>query len=95
MASLNGPSLPVVFSTQTSYPLPSQKFMIPAIWKRYQLSQLVNKALSLTQPVPFDFLVKGEILRTSLVEWCADNGIGEVHVVRIVNLVTSLIALVV
>lgn len=57
--------------------------MIPAIWKRYQLSQLVNKALSLTQPVPFDFLVKGEILRTSLVEWCADNGIGEEETLEI------------
>ena len=52
--------------------------MIPAIWKRYQLSQLVNKALSLDKPVPFDFIVRGEILRTSLSEWCAENGVGEV-----------------
>ena len=52
--------------------------MIPASWRRYQLSQLVNKALSLTQPVPFDFLVKGEILRTTIAEWCAENGVGEV-----------------
>jgi len=78
MASSSGPSLPVVFSTQTPYLLPSQKFMIPASWKRYQLSQLVNKALSLAQPVPFDFLVRGEILRTTLVEWCVENGVGEV-----------------
>jgi ribosome biogenesis protein len=92
MASSNGPSLAVVFSTQTPYPLPSQKFMIPASWKRYQLSQLVNKALSLVQPVPFDFLVKGEILRTSLAEWCAENGIGEACVVCILNLDILLIA---
>ncbi|KAH9940242.1 ribosome biogenesis protein YTM1 [Amylocystis lapponica] len=71
------PSHPVLFSTQTPYPLPSQKFMIPASWKRYQLSQLVNKALSLLKPVPFDFLVRGEILRGTLGEWCAEKGIGE------------------
>ena len=48
-------TLPVVFTTKTQYLLPSQKFMIPAAWRRYQLSQLVNKALALAQPVPFDF----------------------------------------
>lgn len=73
-------SQPVMFTTQTPYPLPPQKFMIPGSWKRYQLSKLVNKALSLTNPVPFDFLVRGEILRSSLGEWCADNGVGEVLV---------------
>ncbi|KAI0649673.1 ribosome biogenesis protein YTM1 [Trametes meyenii] len=71
------PTHPVVFTTQTAYPLPSQKFMIPASWKRYQLSQLVNKALSLPQPIPFEFLVQGEILRGTLAEWCAEKGIGE------------------
>ncbi|KAG5643613.1 ribosome biogenesis protein ytm1 [Asterophora parasitica] len=80
MASIPGAatiSLPVVFTTQTAYPLPSQKFMIPGTWKRYQLSQLVNKALALPKIVPFDFLVKGEILRTSLGEWGAEHGVGE------------------
>ena len=70
---------PVVFTTQTTYLLPAQKFMIPTTWKRYQLSQLVNKALSLTTPVPFDFLVRGEILRGTLAEWCHENGVGEVR----------------
>ena len=72
-------SQPVLFTTQTQYPLPSQKFMIPTSWKRYQLSQLVNKALSLDKPVPFDFLVRGEILRSTLNEWCSENGVGEVR----------------
>ena len=68
---------PVVFRTKTAYLLPVQKFMIPTTWKRYQLSQLVNKALSLTTPVPFDFLVGGEILRGTLAEWCHEKGVGE------------------
>ncbi|KAG5637990.1 ribosome biogenesis protein ytm1 [Sphagnurus paluster] len=57
--------------------------MIPATWKRYQLSQLVNKALSLPKPVPFDFLVKGEILRSTLGEWCVENGAGEEETLEI------------
>lgn len=76
-------TLPVFFTTQTPYPLPSQKFMIPAAWKRYQLSQLVNKALSLAQPVPFDFLVQGELLRGTLAEWCNERGVGTVSAARI------------
>ena len=77
--SSSEPTHPVVFTTQTPYPLPSQKFMIPTTWKRYQLSQLVNKALSLPKPIPFEFLVRGEILRGTLAEWCAEKGIGEVR----------------
>jgi hypothetical protein len=73
-------SRPILFTTETRYPLPSQNFMIPSSWKRYQLSQLINKALSLPKPVPFDFLVRGEILRTSLGEWCTEKGIGDVRV---------------
>ncbi|KIM80624.1 hypothetical protein PILCRDRAFT_822365 [Piloderma croceum F 1598] len=78
-----GPSHPVLFTTKTPYPLPSQKFMIPSTWKRYQLSQLINKALSLSKPIPFDFLVRGEILRGSLGEWCAEKGAGEEETLEI------------
>ncbi|KAI0733326.1 WD40 repeat-like protein [Fomitopsis betulina] len=84
MASTSGEtSHAVVFTTQTAYPLPSQKFMIPTSWKRYQLSQLVNKALSLPKPIPFDFLVRGEILRGTLAEWCAQKNIGEEETLEI------------
>ena len=71
-------SQPVVFTTQTPYALPTQKFMIPSTWKRYQLSQLINKALTLSSPVPFDFIVRGEILRGTLSEWCQQKGVGVV-----------------
>lgn len=78
--SSDGQNVPVVFTTQTSYVLPPQKFMIPASWRRYQLSQLVNKALSLEQPVPFDFIIRGEVLRGTIAEWCNEKGIGTVRV---------------
>lgn len=73
-------STAVLFTTQTPYAIPSQKFMIPLDWKRYQLSQLINKALSLTKPIPFDFLVRGAILRTNLGECRAEHGISEVRI---------------
>ncbi|KAF9448122.1 ribosome biogenesis protein YTM1 [Macrolepiota fuliginosa MF-IS2] len=74
---------PVVFVTRTAYPLPTQKYMIPTTWKRYHLSQLVNKALALATPIPFDFLVRGEILKASLGEWCAEHGVGEEETLEI------------
>lgn len=41
-------------------------FMLPAHLKRYGLSEVVNTLLGLETPKPFDFLVDGELLRTSL-----------------------------
>lgn len=69
---------PVIFTTKTKYPLPTRKFMVPTTWKRYHLSQLVNKALSLATTTPFDFLIRGEILKTSLGDWCSENSVGGV-----------------
>lgn len=46
--------------------------MIPASWRRYQLSELINTALSLPRIVPFDFLIRGVLLGGSLSE--AANG---------------------
>ncbi|KAJ6546417.1 WD40-repeat-containing domain protein [Mycena vulgaris] len=76
-------SHPAVFTTQTPYPLPPQMFMIPTTWSRYQLSQLVNKALSLAKPVPFDFLLRGDLLKSSLADWCIQNAVGEEETLEI------------
>jgi NLE (NUC135) domain len=46
--------------------------MIPASWRRFQLSQLINTALALPRIVPFDFLIRGVLLGGSLSE--AANG---------------------
>ncbi|KAH7103739.1 WD40 repeat-like protein [Auriculariales sp. MPI-PUGE-AT-0066] len=74
---------PVLFSTRTEYAIPTQPYMLPSSWRRFQLSQLINRVLSLPQPVPFDFLVRGELLRGSLAEWCAERGIGEEETLEI------------
>ncbi|EJD54212.1 WD40 repeat-like protein [Auricularia subglabra TFB-10046 SS5] len=76
-------SQPVVFTTRTSYTIPAQTYMLPSSWRRFQLSQLINKVLALLQPVPFDFLVRGELLRGSLADWCTERGVGEEETVEI------------
>ncbi|KAJ1301329.1 hypothetical protein OPQ81_003730 [Rhizoctonia solani] len=68
---------PVILTTKSTYAIPSSKYMIPTSWARYHLSQLINKVLSSTQPIPFDFLVNGELLIGSLAEWCNEHNVGE------------------
>ncbi|CAE7205935.1 unnamed protein product, partial [Rhizoctonia solani] len=74
---------PVILTTRTTYAIPSSKYMIPTSWARYHLSQLINKVLSSTQPIPFDFLVNGELLTGSLAEWCKEHNLGEEETLEI------------
>ncbi|PSK55218.1 hypothetical protein B9Z65_2607 [Elsinoe australis] len=43
--------------------------------RRIQLSTLVNRLLSTTKPVPFEFLINGTFLRTSIDDFLTENGI--------------------
>ncbi len=69
---------PAVLKTKTQYAIPFEKYMIPTTWRRFHLSQLINKVLDLPRPVPFDFIINGDMLRNSLGEWCSLRGIEEV-----------------
>ena len=66
---------------RTSLPgcsIPYVPYMVPVAWRRSQLSTLVNKVLSTAgehRTVPFDFIVDGELLRTSLGEYFARKGL--------------------
>ncbi|WFD22897.1 ribosome biogenesis protein ytm1 [Malassezia equina] len=59
--------------------IPYVPYMVPVTWRRSQLSTLVNKVLATAAtgeapaPVPFDFIVNGELLRTSLEECLAQH----------------------
>lgn len=48
---------------------------IVAELRRYQLSTLVNRLLETEQPIPFEFLVNGQFLRTSIDDFLTANGI--------------------
>ena len=49
--------------------------LIPTSFRRYQLSQYVNSQLDRGQPIPFEFLVNGTFLRTTLEDYLTANGI--------------------
>lgn len=49
--------------------------LIPTTFRRYQLSQYINSQLTLASPVPFEILVNGSYLRSSLDEFLSQNGI--------------------
>ena len=48
---------------------------LPVRFSRYDLSRLVNEALGLEKPVPFDFIVDGKLLRVSLSEYMSTHGL--------------------
>ncbi|SCW01724.1 LAFE_0E05864g1_1 [Lachancea fermentati] len=47
----------------------------PVSLKRYGLSEIVNHLLGLEKTVPFDFLIDGELLRTSLDDYLVKKGL--------------------
>ncbi|CCC68132.1 hypothetical protein NCAS_0B00480 [Naumovozyma castellii] len=48
---------------------------VPITLKRYGLSEIVNHLLENSTPTPFDFLIDGELLRTSLQEYLVKKGL--------------------
>lgn len=61
---------PTVKITQDSGPL-----LVSTDFKRYALSTLVNTLLENEKPIPFEFLINGRFLRTSIDEYLTANGI--------------------
>ncbi|QIX00919.1 hypothetical protein AMS68_006436 [Peltaster fructicola] len=49
--------------------------LVSAELRRYQLSTLVNRLLKTERPIPLEFLVNGQFLRTTLDEYLTQNGI--------------------
>ncbi|KAH9460050.1 hypothetical protein MJO28_004288 [Puccinia striiformis f. sp. tritici] len=79
---------PVMVSIRLStksvrYSIPNAKYLVPSDWKRFQLSQLINKVLQLTQPVPFDFVVNDQLLRTSVKNFIDSHGLSTESVLEI------------
>ncbi|CAK7218827.1 ribosome bioproteinsis protein ytm1 [Sporothrix eucalyptigena] len=65
--------------TDEALQLPEAKrpLIVPAEIKRYGLSRILNSEsmLATAQPIPFDFLVDGAYLRTTLEDYLKENGI--------------------
>ena len=67
-----------LISRSDSHAIPASKYMVPSDWRRFQLSELINKVLGNEQAVPFDFIVEDELLRTSLGGFTEAKGLTEV-----------------
>lgn len=88
--------LPINLYTRDSpLAIPPSTYFLPGQWKRFQLSELINKVLGNTaenerQAIPFDFLVEGEILRGSLDAWVRKHRGGDEETTVNVEYVRSL-----
>ncbi|KAE8211885.1 hypothetical protein CF327_g4416 [Tilletia walkeri] len=68
-------SVPVLLrTTHAALAIPLAPYMVPVSWRRSHLSTLVNRILNPTTPTPLDFIVDGQLLRTSLAEYLESSG---------------------
>lgn len=56
---------------------------VPVDLKRFGLSEVVNQLLKTTEPIPFDFLVDGELLRTSVSDYLKSQGLSSENVLTL------------
>ncbi|KAG0148290.1 hypothetical protein CROQUDRAFT_654987 [Cronartium quercuum f. sp. fusiforme G11] len=76
--------IPVRLVTKSKqYAIPNAKYMVPSDWKRFQLSELINKVLEHSQPIPFDFVIEDQLLRTSVKAFIDSRGLSSETVLEI------------
>ncbi|CCG81667.1 Ribosome biogenesis protein ytm1 [Taphrina deformans PYCC 5710] len=69
-------SVQVRFTTkETSLEIESRPLLVPTSLKRYGLSEIVNHLLETEAPIPFSFLIEGELLGTSVEEYLTRRGL--------------------
>ncbi|KAF9958950.1 WD repeat-containing protein 12 [Modicella reniformis] len=81
-----GPQVQVKFVTQQrQYAIPETPIQTPARLRRYGLSQIINLVLQNEgeKQRPFDFLIDGEFLRTSLAEYLEEKNMSTENVLMI------------
>ncbi|KAI8059569.1 WD40-repeat-containing domain protein [Gongronella butleri] len=70
-------------SKQPKYAVSEAPILVPSTLKRYGLSELVNNLLDPDTPIPFEFLIDNEILRTSLAKYLADQQLSTENIITI------------
>ncbi|KAI8149385.1 WD40-repeat-containing domain protein [Fennellomyces sp. T-0311] len=60
-------------SRQEKYAVPDSAILVPTSFKRFGLSEIVNNLLGNEKPIPFDFFLDGQILRTSLAQYLSEQ----------------------
>ncbi|KAJ9102454.1 hypothetical protein QFC21_002854 [Naganishia friedmannii] len=88
-----------LYTRNPAHAIPQSTYLIPADWRRFQLSELINKVLNTTSgesaesaaPTPFDFIIDGELLRTTLDNWVKSRKNGDFESVINVEYIQSLL----
>ena len=86
----HGESIQIRFSTRTEKPVSSAPIVLPTSLKRYGLSQIINQLLSNNPIIPYDFLIDGVFLRTSIADYIAQKQISK-EVVLDIEYVQSIV----
>ncbi|KAI7893549.1 WD40-repeat-containing domain protein [Mucor mucedo] len=74
----------VRFTTQqTEYAVSDAAILLPSNIKKDGLSEIVNSLLDNDKPIPFDFLIDGQLLRSSIVEYLNANRLSTENLVTI------------
>ncbi|KAJ1976589.1 ribosome biogenesis protein ytm1 [Dimargaris verticillata] len=60
-------------TSHSAYQLPDKPILVPVLFRRYQLSELVNHLLVLPSPVPFAFVIDNQALAGTLSQYLKSN----------------------
>lgn len=83
-ASDENAEIQVRFETQQKkYSVTDKPFSVPTRLKRYGLSEVINHLLQLDPPRPFDFLIDGEFIRSSLEKYIVDHQLSRETIIKI------------
>ncbi|PHZ16805.1 WD40 repeat-like protein [Rhizopus microsporus ATCC 52813] len=73
----------VRFVTESQYKVSDAAMLLPSDIKKEGLSEIVNGLLDNETPVPFDFLIDGQLLRTSIAEYLNMNRLSTENLITI------------
>ncbi|KAK9362446.1 WD40-repeat-containing domain protein [Lipomyces starkeyi] len=75
LADTTGQIMITLTTLDNAFAVPEVPLYVPLSLKRYGLSEVVNHLLATERPIPFDFLINSELLRTSLQEYITQKGL--------------------
>ncbi|KAI9142601.1 WD40-repeat-containing domain protein [Paraphysoderma sedebokerense] len=78
------------FTKQSQYVVTDTPILVPANLRRYGLSEIINHLLGNEKPTPFDFLIEGKLLRSSLFDYLNQSGLSTENVMQIEYIPSSL-----